>query len=70
MVYVVDAAGAARMRLVTVGERFGDRTEVLSGLDPEERIVSNATRAQEGLLLSGAPAPSPAQSAAKPGARS
>ena len=51
MVYVVDNAGAARMRLVTLGETFGDRIEILSGLDPDERIVTTPHTIREGALL-------------------
>lgn len=56
MVYVVDAAGAARMRLVTTGERLGDRTEILTGLDSGERVVSNARNVKEGTVLNAAAA--------------
>ena len=38
-VLVVDPAGAARMRLVTLGESAGDRIEILSGIDPGERVA-------------------------------
>jgi multidrug efflux pump subunit AcrA (membrane-fusion protein) len=38
-VYVVDAAQRVRMRLITVGRRFGQDLEVLSGLKEGERIV-------------------------------
>jgi len=38
-VLVVGADSIARMRLVTLGDRLGDRVEVLSGLDAGERIV-------------------------------
>ncbi len=38
-VYVVDAQGVARLRLVTVGERHADRVEILSGLGAGERTV-------------------------------
>ncbi len=38
-VYVVDGESVARLRLITVGQRHGDRVEVLSGLAPGERIV-------------------------------
>ena len=38
-VLVVDPAGVARLRLVTLGESTGDRIEVLSGIDPGERVV-------------------------------
>lgn len=42
-VYVVDASGIARMRLLTLGKQSGDRVEVLSGLSSGERIVSDGT---------------------------
>lgn len=42
-VYVVDASGIARMRLITLGKQSGDRVEVLSGLSHSERIVSDGT---------------------------
>ena len=38
-VFVVDQDNVARMRLVTTGRAYGDRVEVLSGLDPGERVV-------------------------------
>jgi multidrug efflux pump subunit AcrA (membrane-fusion protein) len=38
-VYVVDTQEIARLRLVTPGERHGDRVEILSGLRAGERIV-------------------------------
>lgn len=38
-VMVVGSDSIARMRLVTLGDRIGDRVEVLSGLDAGERIV-------------------------------
>ncbi len=40
-VYAVGDDGVARMRLVTVGEAFDDRVEVLSGLEPGERVVAD-----------------------------
>ncbi|HEX4946687.1 MAG TPA: efflux RND transporter periplasmic adaptor subunit [Blastocatellia bacterium] len=42
-VYVVDASGIARMRLITLGKQTGERVEVLSGLSNGERIVSDGT---------------------------
>jgi RND family efflux transporter, MFP subunit len=39
-VFVVDKDNVARMRLVTLGNPQGDRVEVLSGIDPGERIVA------------------------------
>jgi membrane fusion protein, multidrug efflux system len=38
-VYVVDAQSVARLRLVTAGQRRGDRVEILSGLNPGEGVV-------------------------------
>jgi membrane fusion protein, multidrug efflux system len=39
-VFVVDQSGTARMRLIKTGENFGERVEVLSGLNDGEQIVS------------------------------
>lgn len=39
-VFVVDGANIARLRLVKTGKSFGDRVEVLSGLNEGERIAS------------------------------
>lgn len=48
-VYVVDAESVARLRLVTAGRRRGDRIEILSGLHPGERVVSEgAERVTDG----------------------
>lgn len=48
-VYVVDAESVARLRLVTAGQRQGDRIEILSGLEPGERIVTEgAERVTDG----------------------
>jgi RND family efflux transporter MFP subunit len=41
-VFVVDQSGTARMRLIKTGENFGERVEVLSGLNDGEQIVSEA----------------------------
>ncbi|MFB3905822.1 MAG: efflux RND transporter periplasmic adaptor subunit [Acidobacteriota bacterium] len=38
-VIVLDEAGRARFRLVKPGKRYGDRVEILSGLEPGERVV-------------------------------
>ncbi len=37
--FVVEADGVAHLRLVTLGERHGDRVEALSGLAPGDRII-------------------------------
>jgi len=42
-VYVVDGNGIARLRLLTLGKRNGDRVEILSGLNDGERIVTTST---------------------------
>ena len=48
-VYVVDTQNVARLRLVTVGQRRGDRVEILSGLAPGERVVTGgADRVTDG----------------------
>ena len=39
-VFVVDQSGVARLRLVKTGRVFGDRIELLSGLNDGEQIVS------------------------------
>lgn len=38
-VFVVDDSGAARVRLIRTGKTYGDRVEVLSGLNEGERVV-------------------------------
>lgn len=42
-VYAVDSAGIARLRLVTIGKRDGERIEILSGLNEGDRVVADAT---------------------------
>lgn len=50
--YVVDARGIARLRLVTTGARYGDRVEILSGLDAGERVaVEGAPRLSDGASV-------------------
>lgn len=39
-VFVVDAGGVARLRYVTLGETQEGRIEVLTGLEPDERVVT------------------------------
>jgi hypothetical protein len=46
--YVLDSAGAPRLRQVRLGGAVGDEVEILSGLDAGERVVTDpqaATRA-------------------------
>jgi multidrug efflux pump subunit AcrA (membrane-fusion protein) len=38
-VYAVESDNIAHLRLVTTGKRYGERTEVLSGLEEGERVV-------------------------------
>ncbi len=48
-VFVVDQDNVARMRLVTTGKAYGDKVEILSGLDPGERVVvDGAERVTDG----------------------
>ncbi|HEX6212286.1 MAG TPA: efflux RND transporter periplasmic adaptor subunit [Methylomirabilota bacterium] len=55
-VYVVDAQGVVRLRLVTAGEQRADRVEILSGLDAGERIVVEGTeRVSDGARVAAAP---------------
>jgi multidrug efflux system membrane fusion protein len=55
-VYVVDGQGVAHFRLVTAGARRGDRVEVLSGLNPDERlVVVGAERVADGARVETAP---------------
>ncbi len=52
-VYVVGEEGVVRLRLVTLGKRYGDHREVLSGLDEGERIVvSNVDSLSDGSRVS------------------
>jgi RND family efflux transporter MFP subunit len=41
-VYVVDAEGIARLRMVTLGRSIGEKMEILSGLSEGERVVMDA----------------------------
>ncbi len=41
-VYVADAEGIARLRMVTLGKSMGDKMEILSGLGDGERVVLDA----------------------------
>jgi membrane fusion protein, multidrug efflux system len=48
-VFVVDQGNVARMRLVTTGKAYGDKVEILSGLEPGERVViDGAERVTDG----------------------
>ncbi|MBS1706776.1 MAG: efflux RND transporter periplasmic adaptor subunit [Armatimonadetes bacterium] len=39
-VFVLNPEGIAHLRIISIGSSFGDQTEVLSGLNSEERIVT------------------------------
>ena len=52
-VMVVDEANRARFRLVKPGRRYGDRIEILSGLEAGERVVlEGPDRIQDGSPVS------------------
>jgi len=42
-VYVLNDAREARLRLIKTGKNYGERTEVLSGLNPGETVVASGT---------------------------
>jgi RND family efflux transporter MFP subunit len=50
-VYVVDARGGVSMRQVRVGDRIGDEYEILSGLQPGERVAVDPLAAMSDLRL-------------------
>lgn len=51
-VYVVDANSIATYRLIRLGRVYGDRVEVLSGLNPDEKvIVENVEKAVDGGIV-------------------
>jgi RND family efflux transporter MFP subunit len=53
-VFVVDAQGIAQYRMVRLGQASGDQVEVLSGLNPGERVVTgNAQAVNNGDKVSG-----------------
>ncbi len=55
-VYVVDDRSIARFRLVTAGARRGERVEILSGLNPGERLVAaGVERVTDGGRVESAP---------------
>jgi RND family efflux transporter MFP subunit len=47
--YVVAPDGTLRLRQVRLGHRFGDRIEILSGLEPGSKIVADPTAALDWL---------------------
>lgn len=63
-VLAVNEQGFARLRMITVGERFGNQVEALSGINPGERIVRG------GLAVAGDGVPIRAKTGAAPTAAS
>jgi len=51
-VFVVDAAGIVRRRIITVGERLDGRVEVLTGLREGETVVFGHAELRDGVKLS------------------
>jgi len=61
-VFVVDQSGLARLRLIKTGKEFGERVEVLSGLNTGEQVVmegpatiQDGTRVREAAPVKGPP---------------
>ncbi len=53
-VYVVDDKGIVSLRFVRLGKQVDDKVEVLSGLNPGERIVTDGVeRLQDGAVIKG-----------------
>ncbi len=51
-VYVVGEDDVARLRLVTTGKAYGNKVEILGGLDAGERVVSDGTeRVKDGCFV-------------------
>ncbi len=51
-VYVVDQYGTARLRLIKLGNRYGDLVEVLSGLNEGDRVVvENVSAVSDGARI-------------------
>lgn len=51
-VYALDAKGVARLRLITLGKKFGDRIETLSGVTQGDRIVADGAKIErEGVVV-------------------
>ena len=52
-IVVVDSSNQIRIKSVKLGRDFGTKTEILSGLDPQERVVQNpADDLHEGMPVS------------------
>ena len=54
-VYAVDGKGIITYRLVRTGKRYGDSAEILSGINPGDRIITGGvSRAVDGGIIAGA----------------
>jgi hypothetical protein len=52
-VLVVDSSEKIHVKQVTLGRDFGTKSEILTGLDPTDRVVQNPTEAlHEGMIVS------------------
>ncbi|MGA8477741.1 MAG: hypothetical protein WB696_07270, partial [Chthoniobacterales bacterium] len=52
-IVVVDSSNQIHIKLVKLGRDFGTKTEILSGLDPHDRVVQNpADDLHEGMPVS------------------
>jgi hypothetical protein len=61
-VFIVDQSGLARLRLIKTGRAFGERLEILSGLNAGEEVliegpptIQDGTRVREAAPVKGPP---------------
>ena len=61
-VFIVDQSGLARLRLIKIGRAFGERVEILSGLNAGEEVliegpptIQDGTRVREAAPVKGVP---------------
>jgi hypothetical protein len=61
-VFVVDQSGLARLRLIKTGRAFGERVEILSGLNAGDQVliegpptIQDGTRVREAAPVKGPP---------------
>ncbi|HEX8949532.1 MAG TPA: efflux RND transporter periplasmic adaptor subunit, partial [Dissulfurispiraceae bacterium] len=53
-VYAVDSQGIVAYRLVRTGKKYGDSVEILSGINPNDRIITDGiSRAVDGGIIAG-----------------
>ncbi len=68
-VYVVES-GAIKEKVVELGDRYGDKIEIIKGLNPGEQIaVSQMARLREGVKVTATPSSASSASSALPGSR-